>query len=79
MHTLRVLFKNERYSEGAEIRVKEKLVRIEHITLNGFLYNHSASIENNYVQVVNGDKQSSYYSDWDYLEFVECEVEVLDL
>lgn len=77
MTKLVVVRDGEFYSEKAEIEVKRKIVRIEHITLKGFLYNKQCDISDDYVTVVINGKSRSYYSSWDYLEFVECEVEIL--
>ena len=81
MNHLRVLYKNERYSEGAEIDFDGRRLRIQHITSSGFLYIKPCSDYLDTVTVTSGESNTSetYYKDWDSLMFVGCEVEFFEM
>ena len=76
MKRLQILFNGEKLYEKDYVTINSKSVRILHVTMSGFLYNKQCPDENDYVTVTRGKNISSYYSDWDYLTFVGCDVQI---
>ena len=60
--------------EGTKIKIDGKLVTVEHITMTGFLYTKQTDDTDEVSVVING-KSYWFYKNWDYLEFVPCDVE----
>ena len=75
MSRLVVLYKGKYYTEGDDVKINGVSVEIEHITMTGFLFNQSNDSDD-YVTVRSDNKTTSYYSSWDYLKFIGCDVEV---
>lgn len=74
-----VIDNDKELSVGQYLEVEGKQVGILHITMNGFLYNKTASGPHDYVTVTKGKNMTTYYSNWDYLEFVPREVRIVEI
>ncbi len=78
MSKLSVKYCNVDCVEGDIVAVNNLPLRIDHITMTGFLYMKQCNTSESYVGVVTGRTERSYYSDWDYLNFIECAVQIID-
>jgi len=77
MIKLRATYKGITFYEKEEIIIDKQRVTVFHITVDGFLYNRQCNIEDEYITVTNSKEVVTYYSDWDYLKFIACDVDVI--
>ena len=70
---LEILFNDQEAKEGDIVKLNGVDVYIYHITTTGFLYNKQSN-DNDYVRVKVDGHSSDYYKNWDYLDFIKCEV-----
>jgi len=75
MNRLIVLENGNKYKEGDYIKLNNSDVIIEYITVDGYLYNKK-SLDDKQVVVSDGEARTNYYANWDYLEFVKCDVTI---
>jgi len=73
VNRLTVLKNGNKYKEGDYIKLNNSDVIIEYITVDGYLYNKK-SLDDKQVVVSDGEARTNYYANWDYLEFVKCDV-----